>query len=132
MIKGVWCVTFQVSNLEKASDFYEKILGLEKKYVFSSYVGFQCGNLEIGLVPKKTKNVQTQSSPSVEFLVSDVDRMYRELKAKGVKFAKELHDEAWGGREASFTDPDGNTLEIVQIDWEKYFKVSTKGAESRS
>jgi len=132
MIKAVWCVAFQVSNLEKASDFYEKILGLEKKYVFSSYVGFQCGNLEIGLVPKKTKNVQTQSSPSVEFLVSDVDRMYRELKAKGVKFAKELHDEAWGGREASFTDPDGNTLEIVQIDWEKYFKVSTKGAESRS
>jgi len=132
MIKGVWCVAFQVSNLGKASDFYEKTLGLEKKYVFSSYVGFQCGNLEIGLVPKKTKNVQTQSSPSVEFLVSDVDRMYRELKAKGVKFAKELHDEAWGGREASFTDPDGNTLEIVQIDWEKYFKVSTKGAESRS
>lgn len=132
MIKGVWCVAFQVSNLEKASDFYEKTLGLERKYVFSSYVGFQCGNLEIGLVPKKTKNVQTQSSPSVEFLVSDVDRMYRELKAKGVEFTKELHDEAWGGREASFTDPDGNTLEIVQIDWEKYFKVSSKGAESRS
>jgi catechol 2,3-dioxygenase-like lactoylglutathione lyase family enzyme len=132
MIKGVWCVAFQVSNLEKATDFYERILGLEKKYVFSSYVGFQCGNLEIGLVPKKTKNAQARPSPSVEFLVSDVDRMYSELKAKGVKFTKELHDEAWGGREASFTDLDGNTLEIVQIDWEKYFKVSTEGAKSRS
>jgi len=129
MIKSVWCVTFYVSDLKKASQFYEKTLGLEKKYEFSSYVGFQCGNLEIGLISQAEKRkVPSRKSPSVEFLVDDVDKTYKELKAKGVKFIKELHDETWGGRGAAFTDADGNVLEIVQIDWGKYFDVSAKGA----
>ena len=130
MIRSVWCITFHVSNLEKASRFYEKTLGLERKYEFASYVGFQCGNLEIGLIPGTEKQkASADTSPSVEFLVDDVDRTYGELKAKGVKFTKELHNETWGGREAEFTDPDGNVLEIVQIDWGKYFDVSARGAK---
>ena len=67
-------------------------------------------------------------SPSVEFIVDDVDKVYEHLESKGVKFIKELHDEPWGGRQATFTDPDGNILEIVQINWEKYFEASAKGA----
>jgi len=130
MIKCVWCITFYVSDLKRSAGFYEKTLGLEKKYTYSSYVGFQCGNLEIGLIPKsKTEERAELTSPSVEFLVDDVDKTYKELKDKGVKFIKELHDEPWGGRQASFTDPDGNVLEIVQINWEKYFEVSAKGAK---
>jgi catechol 2,3-dioxygenase-like lactoylglutathione lyase family enzyme len=130
MIKTVWCITFYVSDLRKAKKFYEEILGLEKKYEYSSYVGFECGGVEIGLIPKPQKEQKTsETSPSVEFLVDDVDRTYSELKSKGVKFIKELHDEPWGGRQATFTDPDGHVLEIAQIDWEKYFKVSAKGAQ---
>jgi catechol 2,3-dioxygenase-like lactoylglutathione lyase family enzyme len=55
--------------------------------------------------------------------------MCGELKNKGVKFTKELHDELWGGRQAAFTDPDGHVLEITQIRWEKYFSISAKGAK---
>ena len=132
MIKTVWCVTFYVSNLEKAAEFYEKTLGLEKKYEYPSYVGFECGGVEIGLVPKlKEEERVNHRSPSVEFLVDNVERFYAELKNKGVKIVKELHEEPWGGRQATFTDPDGNVLEIVQIDWEKYFEASAKGAKSR-
>jgi catechol 2,3-dioxygenase-like lactoylglutathione lyase family enzyme len=120
MIKYVWSVTFCVSDLKRSTEFYEKTLGLEKKYAYPSYVGFQCGNLEIGLIPKsKTEERAGLSSPSVEFLVDDVDKACKELKDKGVKFIKELHDEPWGGRQASFTDPDSNVLEIVQINWKK-------------
>ena len=132
MIKTVWCVTFYVSNLEKAAEFYEKTLGLEKKYEYPSYVGFECGGVEIGLVPKlKEGEKVSHRSPSVEFLVDNVERLYAELKNKGVKIVKELYEEPWGGRQATFTDPDGNVLEIVQIDWEKYFEASAKGAKSR-
>jgi catechol 2,3-dioxygenase-like lactoylglutathione lyase family enzyme len=132
MIKTVWCITFYVSDLKRAAKFYEEILGLEKKYEYSSYVGFECGGLEIGLTPKPKEKVRTvQTSPSVEFLVDNVDKAYAELKSKGVKFIKELHDEPWGGRQATFTDPDGNTLEITQINWEKYFNVSAEGARRR-
>ena len=60
-----------------------------------------------------------------------MEKFYSELKSRNVKFVKELHDEPWGGRQATFTDPDGNILEIVQIDWEKYFNVSAKGAQRK-
>ncbi len=130
MIKTVWCITFYVSDLGRAAKCYEETLGLEKKYEYSSYVGFECGGVEIGLIPKAKEELKgSLVSPSVEFLVDDVNKMYNELKNRGVKFIKELHDEPWGGRQATFTDPDGNTLEIAQIDWEKYFSVSAKGTK---
>ena len=133
MIKTVWSVTFYVSNLKQAAKFYEETLGLEKKYEYASYVGFECGGVEIGLIPKPKKEQKSSLlSPSVEFLVDDVDEVYDELKRKRVKIIKELHDEPWGGREATFTDPDSNILEIVQIDWEKYFSISAKGAKKKA
>lgn len=130
MIKTVWSVTFYVSDLERAAKFYEETLGLEKKYEYASYVGFECGGVEIGLIPraKKDRGI-SPTSPSVEFLVDNADKAYNELRSKGAKFTKTLHDEPWGGKQATFTDPDGNTLEIVQINWEKYFDVSAKGAK---
>ncbi len=129
MIKTLWSITFYVSDLKKATRFYEGRLGLEKKYEFSSYVGFECGGVEIGLISKPKERSSGTSSPAVGFLVDDVDGTYVDLKAKGVKFINELHDETWGGRQATFKDPDGNILEITQIDWEKYFDVSAKGAK---
>lgn len=133
MIKNIWCVTFYVSDLKKATKFYEKILGLEKKYEYPSYVGFECGGVEIGLIPKLPEGQRVSPlSPSVEFLADDVEEVYNELKNKGVKFSRELHNEPWGGRQATFTDPDGNILEIAQINWEKYFRVSAEGAKKKS
>jgi len=132
VIKTVWCVTFCVLDLDRASRFYEETLGLEKKYQYSSYVGFECGGVEIGLIPKLAEGQKVnQPSASVEFLVDDVEKLCSELKGKGVRFVEELHDEPWGGKQATFTDPDGNTLQIVQIDWEKYFAVSATGAKRK-
>lgn len=131
MIKTVWCVTFCVSDLDRASRFYEETMGLEKKYQYSSYVGFECGGVEIGLIPKLEGQRVSQPSASVEFLVDDVERFCTELKGKGVRFVEELHEEPWGGRQASFTDPDGNALQIAQIDWEKYFAISATGAKKK-
>jgi catechol 2,3-dioxygenase-like lactoylglutathione lyase family enzyme len=132
MIKTVWCITFYVSNLEKAAKFYEETLGLEKKYEYSSYVGFECGGVEIGLIPKLKEGQKVSPlSASVEFLVDDVEKVYKELKNKGVKFIKELHEQPWGGKQATFTDPDGNILEIAQINWKKYFAVSAEGAKKK-
>jgi len=129
MIKTVWGVTFPVSDLERAKKFYEETLGLSKKYEYSSYVGFECGGVEVGLIPKlETGQRVSMPSPPVGFLVDNVERVYNELKQKGVKFIKELHEEPWGGRQATFTDPDGNILEIMQINWKRYFDAAAKGA----
>jgi catechol 2,3-dioxygenase-like lactoylglutathione lyase family enzyme len=132
MIKTVWSITLHVSNMKRAMKFYEETLGLEKKYEFSSYAGFECGGVEIGLIPTSGERQETSlTSPSVEFLVDDVDKFCERLNRAGVRFIKGLHDEPWGGRQATFADPDGNILEIAQIDWKKYFDVSATGAKGR-
>ena len=46
MILRVWDVTFTVSDLERAVDFYERVLGLSKKLQFSTYTGLARHKLE--------------------------------------------------------------------------------------
>ncbi len=132
MIKTVWSVTIHTSDMRKAATFYEETLGLERKYEFPSYVGFECGGMEIELIPTGEERPKTGSkSPSIEFLVDDIDDFCGKLNRAGVKFIEELHDEPWGGRQATFADPDGNTLSVVQLNWKKYFSVSAEGAKGR-
>ncbi|MBC7264596.1 MAG: VOC family protein [Chloroflexi bacterium] len=122
MILRVWDITFTVSDLERGVNFYENILGLAKKYQFATYAGFDCGGVEIGLQPG-TPIRTPESTPCVNFLVRDVDEAYQVLRERGVQFLQEPHDTPWGGRIALFVDPDGHPLQLVQIDWRKYFAV---------
>ncbi len=126
MLLRVWDVTFTVSNLEQAAGFYEQALELPKKYRYSTYSGFDCGGVEIGLVPGQVP-VNQEGMPCVDFLVQDVDAVYRTLSGRGVRFLKEPHDTAWGGRLALFTDPDGNVLQLVEIDWPRYLAACAVG-----
>jgi len=120
MIQRVWDITLTVKDLKKAVDFYENVLGLAKKYEFADYAGFDCGGVEIGLKTWGGLEKPRQGEPCLDLLVEDVDAFYTALKAKGVEFSREPKDTVWGSRTAVFTDPDGNTLQITQIDWSKY------------
>ena len=46
--------------------------------------------------------------------VDDVDKIYREIKEKGVKIAIELRDEPWGDRHFAISDPNGLGIDIVR------------------
>jgi catechol 2,3-dioxygenase-like lactoylglutathione lyase family enzyme len=88
MLLRVWDVTLTVSDLEKAADFYSKILELPLKYRFSNYAGFDCGGVEIGLVPGIPPGKRA-GMPCVDFLVGDIDQVYRTLSERGASFVKE-------------------------------------------
>jgi catechol 2,3-dioxygenase-like lactoylglutathione lyase family enzyme len=119
MLLRVWDITFTVSNLSQAVRFYQDVLGLRKKYQFGTYAGFDCGGVEIGLLPGRQAQ-PSREEPCVDFLVDDVDEAYHRLRERGVTFVKEPEDTLWGGRIARFTDPDGHALQLVQIDWPAY------------
>ena len=127
MIKSIWSVTLYISDLQKSTQFYQETLGLNKKYEYPSYVGFECGGVETGLIPREKLEIG-KDGPSIQFLVEDVDKTCKALKDKGVRFTVEPHDEPWGGRQARLQDPDGNILELTQIDWKKYLKIASEGA----
>jgi catechol 2,3-dioxygenase-like lactoylglutathione lyase family enzyme len=124
LIRRMWNITLTVSDIKKAVDFYENTLGLMKKYEYSDYAGFDCGGLEIGLKTWGKLEQPRKGEPLLEFLVDNVDESYAMLKERGVKFILTPRDTQWGGRIAMFTDLDGNSLELVQIRWDKYFTAA--------
>jgi lactoylglutathione lyase len=121
VIKRMWAVTLTVSDLKRATDFYEQVLGLQKKYQFGDYAGFDCGGVEIGLKTWGGLKNPREGEPCLDLLVNEVDEAYQALKRKGVVFLKEPQDTSWGGRIALFSDPDGNSLQLTKIDWKRYF-----------
>lgn len=121
MISRVWDVTLTVSDLDRATHFYENVLGLQKKYEFKDYAGFDCGGVEIGLKTWGELEPPRKGEPCLDFLVENLDESYEVLKDRGVSFKDDPEDTQWGGRVALFSDPDGNTLQLIQIDWGKYY-----------
>ena len=49
MIRRIWDITLTVKDLRKSISFYRDILGLQMKYMFKDYAGFDCCGVEIGL-----------------------------------------------------------------------------------
>ena len=112
-----------VSDLERARDFYEGVLGLEP-------VGGQEGHLITYRTGSSRVNVYvsdyagTNKANALAWHVGDVDAEVRALKAKGVAFEHydlpgmrlegDVHVAEQGGlRGAWFKDPDGNILHLV-------------------
>lgn len=100
MIKKIQHITFPVTDLKRAVDFYEDVLGLKKTGEWGNYAIFDVGGVELALEPK--------GKFLIFLLVDNVDEAYKTFKEKGVKFVTEPKDQFWGGRTAEFADPDGN------------------------
>jgi len=124
MIRRIWDITLTVADLKRAVNFYENILGLQKKYEYKDYAGFDCGGVEIGLRTWGGLESPRKGEPCLDFLVDNVDEACQSLKEKGVKFSIPPSDAVWGARFAIFNDPDGNTLQLVQVKWAQYFEAN--------
>lgn len=108
-----------VSDLEKAADWYKKILDFNMVYKDSLYYDVRTDNgIKIMLIPSE-KNITSQmqystgQQPAYGFCVNDFDAVREKLEANGVKIG-EVFD--YFGRSLSFFDLDGNKIEI----WEDY------------
>ena len=48
--------------------------------------------------------------------VNDIHGEYDELRRRGVDFLRPPEREHWGGWVATFRDPDGNVLQLLQLE----------------
>lgn len=127
MIRRVWDVTLTVKDLKKSVEFYESVLGLKKKYEFRDYAGFDCCGIEIGLKTWGNLESPREGEPILNFLVDDIEQAYQYLLQRGVKILEPPKETLWGSKVLLFQDPDGNTLQFTEINWQEYFKVSSGG-----
>lgn len=103
-------VTIPSLNVEKATEFYER-LGL-KLIVrsFPNYVRLECPEGESTFSIHKVDSLSRNTGVSVYFECTNLDDYVKELKNKGILFDQLPQDTSWLWREARLRDLDGNQI----------------------
>ncbi|MGH9017383.1 MAG: VOC family protein [Acidimicrobiales bacterium] len=109
--EGIQIVLHPIADLEKAKPIYTALLGAAPTADAEYYVGYDVGGQHIGLVPN---GGQGMTSPVAYWRVADIEAKLAEVTAAGATVKEPVHEVGPGRRVASFTDPDGNVLGIVQ------------------
>jgi predicted enzyme related to lactoylglutathione lyase len=110
--QGIKTVLHPVSDLEKSKAVYTALLGVAPSADSSYYVGYDAEGQHIGLVPGG--GPQAMTSPVAFWHVSDIDAKLAEVTAAGATIKEAPHEVGPGRRVATFTDPDGNVLGLLQ------------------
>jgi predicted enzyme related to lactoylglutathione lyase len=110
--QGIKTVLHPVSDLAAAKAVYAALLGTEPQTDSPYYVGFDVAGQHIGLVPGGGQ--QGMTSPVAYWHVPDIEAKLTDLTAAGATVNEPAHDVGGGRLVASFTDPDGNVLGLLQ------------------
>jgi predicted enzyme related to lactoylglutathione lyase len=114
LVTGTDFIALPTQDFDRAVDFYENTLGLEKSKRWGEMPGqeFETGNLTIAVMQSESFGLEFAAhSAPVEFHVEDFDAAKRELESRGVEFRGEPIDSGVC-LQAFFQDPDGNSLAI--------------------
>lgn len=116
-ITRVWLAMIPVSDMERALEFYNEVLGLRVALDARRFNHAELGPDEpmakIGLHATGTKPSGRRRS-GIVFDTDDIFALHRRLRGHGVVFTLEPTRMPWGGIVADFLDPDENELEVVQ------------------
>ena len=110
-----------VKDQAGAHSFYGKTLGLPVQAggPEAGYSVFSAGNFQLVVeaVPDdapEDERVLVGRFTGLSFSVPDIEARYRALSSKGVHFTGQPERQFWGGILATFRDPAGNELQLVQ------------------
>ncbi len=115
-ITGIDQIWLDCTDIEKADTFYSGILGMKKTGMVPGMMCFfECGGTALTLGLSKSVRQNSILYFNVGNAVSDIQRAYNALKAKGVAVGDSPHciAENWNGCDvwvAFFKDPFGNQL----------------------
>ena len=110
--QGIKTVLHPVSDVAAAKAVYSALLGISPQADSSYYVGFDAEGQHIGLVPGGAS--QGMTSPVAYWHVSDIEAKLADVTAAGAIVQEPAHDVGGGRLVATFTDPDGNVLGLLQ------------------
>ena len=110
------------SKLAETKAFYANYLGFGIKFENEFYLLLTTPNQDADLsflLPNHPSQQPLFQQPYLgqgiylTIEVDDVDKMYNELKSKGVPIKIELRNEIWGDRHFAIEDPNGIGIDIV-------------------
>lgn len=113
-----------VEDIDRAVDFYTRVLGLRLGHRSGEYAQLDTGVTRIGFYTRPAMSealgFEIAAPPAgatgseVGFKVDDVDAAYAEVLAGGAAAVTPPTTRAWGQRTAYVRDPDGHLIEFAQ------------------
>ena len=108
---------FYYNNLEKASNFYQQILGFKKVLDVDFAQLYRIfDNVYVGLVDGKRGSIKPSDQKSVmlSIFVDDVDSWYEKLREKGLEINPPEEPNYLNMKVLIFTDTEGYVIELLQ------------------
>jgi len=112
--QGAKTILQPVTDLAKAKPVYTALLGVEPMADTPYYVGYEAAGQQIGLVPPAGAEPQGLTSPTAYWHVADIAAKLAEVTAAGATVRSEPREVGGGRLVATFADPDGNVLGLIQ------------------
>ena len=110
--EGIKTVLHPVTDVAAAKAVYTALLGIEPQADSPYYVGYDVAGQQIGLVPGG--GPQGMTTPVAYWHVADIEAKLAEVTAAGATLKEPARDVGGGRLVATFTDPDGNVLGVLQ------------------
>jgi lactoylglutathione lyase len=117
-------VVLIVDDLDRALTFYREKLGLSVRFQDKGYAELAVAGSKFALLARSrlpelvgaahsARPAAGAHEAGVTLLVEDVDRVHRDLTARGVPFLGAPQNRPWGQRTAYLQDPEGHLIEIA-------------------
>jgi predicted enzyme related to lactoylglutathione lyase len=111
-IDHVW---FWVRDMDRPVAFYGEALGLPMRMRHGDdWAEFDSGGTRIGLHGAGDATASAPHGGTAVFVVDDLDLAKTALEERGVTFEDHLGEVPGYARYASFEDPDGNSMQIIE------------------
>jgi predicted enzyme related to lactoylglutathione lyase len=97
--------------------FYRDVLGLVPRSDRPGFINFAWGDVRLTIAIHSEVSGRTIEPLRImiNLDVEDITAVAARLTTAGVEFSREPTPEPWGGWIATFGDPDGNTLQLMQL-----------------
>ena len=97
--------------------FYRDILGLAPRSAKGDFINFDWSGvrLSVGVHDRLRGTSREPLRVMINLTVSDIRAVHERLMRAGVAFTRAPEHEEWGGWVATFADPDGNILQLMQL-----------------
>jgi CreA protein len=113
-------VYYWVSDMDRAVTFYEEVLGLRlRRRDGSNWAEFEAGPARFALHGAIEGRPLRPGGATAVFRVADLDAARASLESRGAGFEDHVGEVEGLARFASFRDPDGNAIQIIEYSPER-------------